>query len=286
MKPKCLRHPWRLLTACAILMAAAGCETNEGAQDSASRSRAVLSIEPTAAVVDTTAGQNITFTVAGGRAPYRWKVANPELGVVTARGAQGVYSVSGGSGANFVVVTDSGGNSAGARIIQGDVTDSSLTVTPHIATMPADQVNVTFTASGGQPAYQWSLTDAGLGALQASGTTAVYTRNANAGAHFIRVTDALGNRAEAAIMQEPPVAVELNAVATPATLANDGDQAVLTASGGTPPYQWSVTDIALGSITGATTGNNTAYMRNHNGDNIVVLRDAADSVFHLVIQQP
>ncbi len=269
-----------------LLMLASGCETNDGVTDRASGVRGVLSIDPSAAVVEASAGQSVTFTVAGGRLPYRWQLNNTELGTLTAHGERGVYSVRQGSGANMILVTDAGGNSASARIVQGDISESSLTITPAVANMSPDQATQTFTASGGQPPYQWALSASHLGTLQAQGDQAVYTRGPNGGALFVRVRDSLGHTAGSALTQEPPTPVDLDASAVPATLANDGDKSVLTASGGTPPYRWSVTDVALGSIIGGSTGSSTVYVRDHSGDNIVVLSDADNTVFHLRIEQP
>ncbi len=269
------------------LLLAYGCESNDGVRDDDTTGvRGVLSIDPSAAVVDASAGQSVTFTAVGGRLPYQWQVNDTDLGTLTAHGERGVYSVREGSGANMILVTDAGGNSASARIVQGEISESSLAVSPAVANMPPDQATEVFTASGGQPPYQWSLSATHLGSLQAQGDSAVYTRNPNGGALFIRVSDSLGHTAGAALTQEPPIPDDLSANAVPATLANDGDKSVLTATGGTPPHHWSVTDAALGSIIGSSTESSTVYMRNHNGDNVVVLRDADNTVFNLRIEQP
>ncbi len=280
------RRLWLAVPTLTYLLFACGCETNEGVTDSESGVRGVLSIEPSAAVVDATAGQSVTFTVVGGRLPYNWQINNTDIGTLTAHGKRGVYSVREGSGANVVLVTDAGGNSVSARIVQGEISESSLAISPAVANMPPNQATEIFTASGGQPPYRWSLSASQLGSLRAQGNNAVYNRGPNGGSLFVRVTDSLGHTVGAALTQEPPTPEELKASAGPTTLDNDGDKSVLTATGGRPPYQWSVTDAALGSIIGSSTKSSTVYMRNHNGDNVVVLRDANNTVFNLRIEQP
>ena len=56
------------------------------------------------------------------------------------------------------------------------------------------------------------------------------------------------------------------ATANPATLTKDGAKSILTATGGTPPYNWSVVDASLGHILGSATGNSVVYVRDHAGD--------------------
>lgn len=277
---------WLAVPALTYLLLACGCETNEDVQGSESGVRGVISIEPSAAVVEATAGQSVTFTVDGGSLPYNWQINNTDMGTLKAHGSRGVYSVREGSGANMVLVTDAGGNSASARIVQGEVGESSLSISPAVANMPPDKATEYFTASGGQPPYRWSLSAPQLGSLQAQGNSAVYKRGPNGGSQFVRVTDSLGHTVGAALTQEPPTPEKLKATAVPATLENDGGKSVLTAAGGRPPYHWSVQDAALGSIIGSSTKSSTVYMRNHNGDNVVVLRDANGTVFNLIIQQP
>ena len=68
-------------------------------------------------------------------------------------------------------------------------------------------------------------------------------------------------------------------------LTGDGNKAVLTVSGGTPPYTWSVGDIALGQIN-PSTGYSVVYERSYHIDNTVTASDALGDYAIIVIQQP
>ena len=68
-------------------------------------------------------------------------------------------------------------------------------------------------------------------------------------------------------------------------LASDGEVALLSAGGGTPPYAWDVQDISLGTI--IESGEASAvYQRNAVGDNVVILIDSAGDRAYTTVSQP
>jgi hypothetical protein len=68
-------------------------------------------------------------------------------------------------------------------------------------------------------------------------------------------------------------------------LTSNGKIAVLTVTGGTPPYSWSVKDMALGMVNPAT-GYTTVYMRGARGNNVVTVHDSMGDYAFIMIQQP
>jgi|APCry1669188910_1035180.scaffolds.fasta_scaffold89049_1 hypothetical protein len=70
-----------------------------------------------------------------------------------------------------------------------------------------------------------------------------------------------------------------------AGLTVDGQVAVFTGAGGTPPYHWSVFSTSLGAIVDSR-GNSAAYRRNVAGDNVVILKDSAGHETYVAVQQP
>jgi len=127
------------------------------------------------------------------------------------------------------------------------------------------------TASGGSPAYSWTISSgalpSGLTLNPASGIISGIPTATGTASFTVRVTDSLQTTAEKALQ----LAVNL----PPFSIANDSTLPVgtvgaaytllLTASGGTPPYRWSTTlappglalDAGTGVLSGTPTTNGT-----------------------------
>jgi hypothetical protein len=74
-------------------------------------------------------------------------------------------------------------------------------------------------------------------------------------------------------------------IANPKTLPSNGDASAVIASGGTPPYIWSVTDAGLGQISGGS-GAMVVYTRTGVGDNYVRATDSQGISGMAKIHQP
>lgn len=161
-----------------------------------------------------------------------------------------------------------------------------IVVSPATATItfPGQQVN--FRALGGIGAYTWAVADSAVGSVVRLGQTAeaVYTANV-VGPNSIIVYDSRGQAGVATVGGETS---SLVAVANPDEITQPGGRSILTATGGTPPYNWSVADIALGTIDGPTTGNSVVYVASTVGfgDNTIRCEDAAGTVVNVLIKQP
>ena len=80
---------------------------------------------------------------------------------------------------------------------------SDVGVSPASVFLSADKVSVvTFTASGGDSNYAWSVSSAELGEIFGANDTALYRNATNAGVNTLTVTDGEGGFATAAITQE------------------------------------------------------------------------------------
>jgi hypothetical protein len=83
-----------------------------------------------------------------------------------------------------------------------DGTESPVEVTPETVTLSAGGGNnVILTASGGLAPYRWTVSDATLGRVNASGEVAVYTRTAANGINLVTATDTNGFLGRATIYQ-------------------------------------------------------------------------------------
>ena len=68
-------------------------------------------------------------------------------------------------------------------------------------------------------------------------------------------------------------------------LAANGDVAVFSGGGGTPPYTWDVLDASRGTILDSR-GSYSAYRRIAAGNNVVALKDSAGNKAYITIPQP
>ncbi|MGD9782144.1 MAG: hypothetical protein AB7V14_08325 [Kiritimatiellia bacterium] len=80
---------------------------------------------------------------------------------------------------------------------------SDVSVSPASVFLSADAVSVvTFTASGGDSNYTWSVSAVALGEIFGANETALYQNATNAGVNTLTVTDGEGGFATAVITQE------------------------------------------------------------------------------------
>lgn len=81
-------------------------------------------------------------------------------------------------------------------------TTSDVTISPSSVLLDAAKVSVvTFTASGGDSNYTWSLEDTSLGTIYTANETALYQNTTNIGTNYLIVEDSSSNSAYATITQ-------------------------------------------------------------------------------------
>jgi hypothetical protein len=118
--------------------------------------------------------------------------------------------------------------------------------------------------------------------VQEDTSRATYTRD-DSGDNTVIVKDSEGTVAIGTVSQPQDSSLSISATST--TLSTDGDKSVLTASGGTSPYTWSMSDDSLGGLS-ATTGNSVVYTRNHSGTQVITLVDDEGYTRSIIISQP
>lgn len=158
-----------------------------------------------------------------------------------------------------------------------------VSVDPDSATVSFVGQRVSFRAQGGEGGYTWDVANTARGAVEVrTDSDAVYVASV-VGPNTVIVYDRRGHSAIASI--NGPVS-QLLATADPTTLEDDGDLAVLRASGGAPTYHWSVSDSAVGDIVPPAEGESVIYKRYHAGDNSITVVDSLGNSYSLVVQQP
>ncbi len=179
------------------------------------------------------------------------------------------------------------------------VNDPRTTTSGGVSISPASaQVNTVggtavFSATGGHSPYSWDVANGSFGRVSGNGAQGVYTALA-VGNNNVIVHDADMNAAVASITgasssSSSNAAAALAVSASPTTLAANGSLSVLKATGGQPPYTWTIGNANLGSFQGSqtATGTSVVYERNGNtGDNSVTVTDSLGAKASIILNQP
>ena len=285
-------HRWGL--ALAVLVAAAsGCDINSSvAGDEDSDGGGDFFITPKSVSLGFDESQ-ATFSVTGGDMPLEWSLSDESLGSLSATdGRIANYSRAGVSeGVNEIKVVDVIGRTARAVVVQDDTVEAGPPViSPARSRIAEAGGSVTLIVNRGAPPYSWSMSDASLGSLSNTSQPSVnYHRNATAGVNTIFVTDSAGETGSATVEQPeaPDSITALRVSPSQARIAQPDGVVTLAAAGGVMPYQWSMIDESLGSLSN-TDQTAVNYRRNGaaSGTNVVELRDSAGNLLVVVIEQP
>jgi hypothetical protein len=219
-----------------------------------------------------------TLTVSGGTGPFTWSITSGTLPLgLTLSGSTGaVTGTPTGTGSSAVTfqVKDAAGNTATQTI--------TITVNPPLAltitTTSLAQASIgvgysqTLQATGGVPAYKWSLTSGTLPSGLSLSIAGVIsgTPNGNPGTSNFTVTVTDSQTPNAAsksanlsiVVTEPPLSITTTSLAQ-GSINNLYSQTV-QAIGGTLPYTWSISagslpaGLGLNAATGAITGTPSA----------------------------
>jgi hypothetical protein len=213
------------------------------------------------------------LAATGGTGTYSWSVASGALppGLSIAGSAIVGTPSDAGSFAFTVRATDTASNSADQALSITIATPVRITACPAGSGLAGQPYSSSASATGGQPPYSWSVSAGQLppGLTLNSGSGAVSGTPTQAGSYSFTLRVAETGASTAAtpctIAITPPLAI------TTASLANGSAGGLylqqLSASGGAPPYTWSITagslppglslDASTGQISGTATAPNT-----------------------------
>ena len=172
-----------------------------------------LTVTPANGTV-TVQGQQIAFRALGGPSSYRWAVATPANGTITpSRQSDSAVYTATLVAPNTVVVSDSRGHSAivdikvgGAQALQ--ITPNTYTFTATNTVLPATSIfgaQIRFTAVGGVPPYNWTVSIEDLGTIaKEDDTHAIYTVAVSGlvGDNQVTLTDAAADIGTATVKTE------------------------------------------------------------------------------------
>jgi hypothetical protein len=223
-----------------------------------------LSINGTALSVTTSAlptgsvgkSYSASLTAAGGVPPYQWSASSPPAGLTLAQTgtlsgtptASGVFSFT-------VQVTDSSSLSATAQLTL-TINSSPLTITtnpPLFSGTVGLAYSQPFSATGGKPPYTWSMSGSS-GGLTLDPSAGILSGTPSTAGTFnitVQVTDSAGVSVSKAfsVVVTPPVLTITIGAALPSGVVGTpySQQAPMVATGGTPPYTWSIVGGSIGS---------------------------------------
>lgn len=164
---------------------------------------------------------------------------------------------------------------------------SVVTITPESATVNTVGGRAVFSFNGGTSPYTWDVADSSKGTISGNGAQGVYTATA-VGNNDVIAYDREGHAAIAKISGSSGSSSggDLSVSANPTTLTSLGSMSVLKATGGVPPYNWSVAASDRGSFVDTSTGASVVYTRGNPGDNAVTVTDSTGAKASVVISQP
>jgi Putative Ig domain len=240
-----------------------------------------------------TTAYSATLAASGGTLPYQWSVSigalPPGLKLAAATGVISGTPTSAENAEAFTVHVSDAGTPRQSSEHSLSMTISPTTLRIATTSLPAGQFgtaySATLAASGGTPPYRWSVSSGALpsGLMLAAATGVISGPPATAETAdlvTLQVSDSGTPRQSSSHSLSVTIAASKLSIATtslPAGQVGTAYRAMLAASGGTPPYQWSVSSGALprgltlaaatGVISGApTTVENTESVSIHVSD--------------------
>ncbi|HTC96066.1 MAG TPA: hypothetical protein VK699_21670 [Terriglobales bacterium] len=205
-----------------------------------------LLISPATATLN--ASESQTFSAGGGASPYAFSiVTNNSGGTIDAFSGAYIAGTKGGV-TDTIRVTDNSSNTSNATV----TVLSTLAISPQSASVNSGG-SQTFSASGGNSPYSYSIVINNSGGTM-NASNGAYTAGAKGGvADTVRVTDNAGNISNATVTVRGPLAISPASASVATT-----NTKTFSASGGMPPYSFSIVTNHSGGTINSSTGAYTA----------------------------
>jgi hypothetical protein len=191
---------------------------------------------------------SLTISANGGSPPYNYSWSNGGSGDTQNNLAPGNYTVT---------VTDSKGCSStcNGSLSQSSPPTCSVSVIKDVSCAGGNDGSASVSGNHGTPPYTFSWSHGNTGTTQNS---------LSAGTYKVTVTDAKGCTSTCTVDIKQPYPLALNTAKNDPTCASNDGAITVSASGGSPPYQYSLNNINFqqGNIfTGLAAGTYTIYVK-------------------------
>jgi len=228
----------------------------------------------------TGAAYSITFAAVGGTPPYAWSISAgalpPGLTLDPVTGQLSGSPTAPGTFNFTVTATDTGaltGSKAFTLVVSNPPPLTITTASPLPNGLVQQPYSQTITATGGIPPYTWSISAGalppGLALDAVTGTISGTPTAAGAYSFTVDLTDSAGtpvtaSKAFTLVVASPPPLAITTASPLPNGLVQQPYSQTITATGGIPPYTWSISagalppGLALDAVTGTISGTPTA----------------------------
>jgi len=224
------------------------------------KAAAALSLSPAGTQMLGVDGQ-LNYTVQGGQAPYRWSSSNTSIASIdiSSAGTEAAVLSANALGTARIGVVDASGAYLVVKVKVIDPSVSLLAIVPNQVTLTVNETR-TLTATGGGPTYSWASSN--INVARVGATTGIVTAVSVGAATIIVSSNGItdpntANVTVQAAASTPPAPGPGPApapgpgaitVRSPANTVSVGQTLQFTASGGTPPYTWTVTNNLISSI--------------------------------------
>jgi len=226
--------------------------------------------------------QTQQFTASGGNgSDYTWALSNGNIGSLNRTSGANVTYTASAAGDQTVTVTSS--SETTSFDIDQTAAAVALSVTPAGNQSIDVPDSVGFTASGGDNAYAWSLSNGDIGTLSATTGGSVTYVGTVAGTQTVTVESG-GETVTRRVNQSAANTPDPLSVSPAIANVNSGSSQVFTASGGTAPYTWSTSNNGIGSVS-PTEGRSVTYSATAVGAQTLTVTDSDNNTLNVTIGQ-